>query len=285
MATRRRKATATPKKEGTQGEGFYEFNGTMELFDAIKDTPAGNHSRGYMSKHFCPYSWEEATEGLIRGWREGVGEIHAITSKIQSMEGIQAGGAAIDFDVTGDFIDMGQYMEGVPECMGHLVPNEIVKDEVTILVSASIAGGVDSKTIHTRGAVITALIEKLMETHHVNLLFGFRSHKHAGARDIEMTLKVDLQNEFSRDVIAFCSAHSGFLRRCLFSLMEKDAGSPSCQGEGYGSVSECNKAIEALNKAGIKHYYFGKVTGGDHPEWETPEAALVEVNRIIESLK
>jgi hypothetical protein len=282
MATRRRKAAAAEEGGKQTGSAFYEFNGTMELFDAIKDTPEGNHSRKTMSNSFCKYQWAETMDGLTSGWRDGIGDIHAITSRIQSIEGVQKGGAAIEFDVTGEFIDMGQYMEGVPECMGHLVPNEIIKDEVTILVSTSISGGVSGNMIHTRGALITALIEKLMETHHVNLAFGFKAEDFWGSRALEAVLNINLQDEFSRDVVAFCAAHAGFLRRCLFALMEKDAGVKTC--DGYGYPADCDKVLEALKKTGQKYYYFPKVSGGNHPEWASPEAALVEVNRIIESL-
>ena len=262
---------------------YYEFNGTAELFDFIKDTPENNLSKRYNKKPgFCDYSWNESVESLINGWREGTQEIQKIASQIQSAEGIYMGGHGIDYDVTGDFIDMGSYLVGEPECMGRIVPREIIKDEVHILVSTSFSECVHTDIIKTRGAAITALIEKLMESYEVKLSFGFGSRGHYDGRNIEATLNIDLQNEFSRDIISFCAAHPGYLRRCLFAVMEKDAKTNHCGS--YGISNECEVKQAELKKAGIKHYYFGKVTR-NVDEWRSPESALAEVNRIVELLK
>ena len=267
---------------------YYELNGTTELFDFIKDTPTKNRSRedGY-SARFCPYTFDETIESLKNGWREGTQEIQNITGKIQSAEGIYMGGHGIDYDVTGDFIDMGAYLTGEPECMGRIVPREIIKDEVYILVSTAYSCHVSERTIKTRGAAITALIEKLMEEYEVKLSFGNRVNyrgyytKRAG---LEMLLNINMQNEHSRDVIAFCAAHPGFLRRCIFALREKDLGKSTLEDSSYGISQECEFTIARLKKEGKKFYYFGK-TMGNVEEWSSPKNALREVNRIVELLK
>ena len=264
---------------------YYEFNGTAELFDFIKDTPEDNHSRKYRaSLGFCPYSWADSISGLLSGWREGTQEIQKIASQIHSAEGVYMGGHGIDYDVTGDFIDMGAYLAGEPECMGRIVPREIIKDEVHILVSVSFLALVGSDQIKTRGAAITALIEKLMENYEVKLSFGLSSvnFNDRGGKNIEIVLNIDLQNEYSRDVIAFCAAHPGYLRRCLFSVMERDASLTHCNG--YGRAREYGIKIKELEDSGIKFYYF-KSEANNREEWSSPENALKEVNRIVELLK
>ena len=272
-------------KRTQNGKDIYiEFDGTAELFGYIKGTPENNYSRRYTKSGFCKYSWNESVESLINGWREGTQEIQNIARKIQSAEGIYMGGHGIDYDVTGDFIDMGAFLTGEPECMGRIVPREIIKDEVHILVSVAFSCNVHTGTIKTRGAAITALIEKLMENYEVKLSFGFSSinfNSHGG-KNIEIVLNIDLQNEFSRDVVAFCAAHPGFLRRCLLALMEKEGKKAHCGCYGY--PKDLKIKTEELKKNGIKFYYF-KSESGNRDEWATPENALKEVNRIVELLK
>lgn len=262
---------------------FWEFNGTSELFDAIKDTPVYNRSRVPRNSDFCEYTWDQTLTGLVNGWREGTQEIHHIVSKIHSLEREYLDGHGIEYDVTGDFIDMGVYLTGEPECMGRIIPREIIKDEVHILINTTFSRRVDSRTIKIRGAAITALIEKLMDNYEVKLLFGMGidriSHYH---RNIEVILNIDLQNEFSRDVIAFCAAHPGYFRRCLFALMEKTAKKRDLGNYGYPTF--CKISLDNIKKSGAKNYYFGDLKTNP-PEWSSPEAALQEVNRIVESLK
>jgi len=264
---------------------YYEFNGTMELFDAIKETPAENRSREeFRHDDFCKYTWAECVQGLTEGWREGTQEIQDIVSKIQSAEGAHLGGHDIEYDVSGDFIDMGAFLTGEPECMGRIVPREIITDEIHILVNSTYSWNVTQETIKTRGAAITALIEKLMDNYAVKLSIAIRAAAHHAGKNIEVVLNIDLQNEFSRDVIAFCAAHPGFFRRIMFALMEMDAGKPNLKNTAYGIVEDSSIILDKLRKNGVKHYYFNRVIGNDET-WSSPEAALREVNRIVESLK
>lgn len=268
-------------------ETFVELNGTMELFNFIKDTPSNNYSRKHREEGFCDYTWEETLTGLTDGWREGTQEIESIKSKILSREGVYYGGHGIEYDVTGDFIDMGAYLTGEPECMGRIVPREIIKDEIHILVSAAYSSRIGSDIIKTRGAAITALIEKLMENYEVKLSIGNRVYfQYKRKTNIEVLLNIDLQNEFSRDVIAFCLSHPGYVRRCQFALRERIEKVHSLQDDSYGVSSSSTIALNNLRRAGIKYYYFDRLLRDeDCWPWKSPELALQEVNRIIESLK
>jgi len=269
------------KQQQTGSDIFNEYRSVFEIADILDTIPAENHSRSYDEQYFCPFSFDDTLYALRHGWREGTCEIHAITEKIQTDSRLALDGYAIEYDVTGDFLDMGAYLEGTPECMGSIIPRHIIKDSITIVVNASASFRVSEKIIRTRGAAITALIERLQDEYDVNLVVGINIDAIPNdGRAMEISWQIDLQNEFSRDLVAFAVAHPGFLRRVFFALVEVAAGAKNCSP--YGHVRELKKTLKALN--GARHYYF-PAANYDDAYWEQTETATKKVVEIMQSIQ
>jgi hypothetical protein len=273
-------APRKPKKTEENPYIFQEYNSLNEIANAFEETPVENNSRYYYKPHFCPFSFDETLNSLRHGWHDGNREIHAITEKINTGSMLAPGGYETVYDVTGDFIDIAAYLEGVPECMGSIIPLHVMRDAVTIVVNASASSVISERSIRTRGAAITALIERLQDTHDVNLIVGINSEgtNHGEPGGLEIAWHINLQNEFSRDLVAFAVAHPGFLRRVYFALAEQAFHTTFCKG--YGSVKELEQTLSALK--GQKYYYFS----ANHDEncWNSTGAATARVTEIMREI-
>jgi hypothetical protein len=273
-------APRKPKKTEKSPYIFQEYHSLNELTDAFEATPAENNSKVYYKPNFCPFSFNETLNSLRHGWHDGNREIHAITEQINTSSMLAPGGYEASYDVTGDFLDVAAYLEGVPECMGSIIPLHVMRDAVTVVVNASASSFISERSIRTRGAAITALIDRLQDTYDVNLIVGINSDgtNHGEAGGLEIAWHIDLQNEFSRDLVAFAVAHPGFLRRVYFSLAEQAFHTEHCKG--YGFALELKQALSALK--GQKYYYFPVNNGEGY--WNSTEAAPARVNEIMREI-
>lgn len=258
----------TKTKKGKTVE--MSFESVSEILSYISDTPESNHSRNYNKPSFCPFTWEESI-GLFReGWPDGVKDIAFQADRINDQID-EASGYGIEQDVTGDYIDVGSYLEGVPECFGKMVTAEGPKDEVEIIVSATVSVRVDKSTVFNRGAAIASLIDQLRRTHFVKLSFVVNVTGITGS-DITTYFHVNMQNEYSRDLIAFMAANAAYLRRIWFSIAEKVLGRDEC--EGYGSVSDITPPPGVI--------YFEGLTKNEG--WETIDEAIQRVQAILDGI-
>lgn len=268
MARTRKQTTKT-----SNGDIYLEYHSIYELSRALETTPAGNFSRTYDRPEFCPFTFDATSRALMHGWHEGTREIHALKAAISTTEDLSLGGHDVAYDVTGDWIDMGAYMDGTPECMGSITPQHVIKDTVTIVVNATAHAGISELSIRIRGAAITALIERLQDEYEVNLIVGISNDTWKGR--MEVAWYIDLSDEFSRDVVAFAVAHPGFLRRAFFALLEQARNTDNCHE--YGTVKDLTETLSKLK--GTKHYYFGPNHG--ESEWTSPDRAAAKVIEIM----
>ena len=246
------------------------FDSVSEVLDYISDTPESNYSRGYNNPSFCPFTWEESIRLFREGWPDGVRDITFKADRINDQidEDSRYG---IEYDVSGDYIDVGSYLEGVPECFGKMVTAEGPKDEVEIIVSATASSRVDESTVFHRGAAIASLIDQLRRTHFVKLSFVVKVTGIMGS-DITTYFHVNMQNEYSRDLVAFMAANAAYLRRIWFSIAEKVLEESNC--EGYGRVSNILPAPGVI--------YFEGLTSNEG--WETLDEATTNVQAILDGI-
>jgi hypothetical protein len=246
------------------------FDSVSEILDYISDTPESNYSRGYNKPSFCPFTWEESIRLFREGWPDGVKDITFQADRINDQID-EASGYGIEQDVTGDYIDVGSYLEGVPECFGKMVTAEGPKDEVEIIVSATVSARVDKSTVFNRGAAIASLIDQLRRTHFVKLSFVVKVTGIMGS-DITTYFHVNMQNEYSRDLIAFMAANAAYLRRIWFSVAEKVLERDECGG--YGHVSDITPPPGVI-------YFEGLTT---NEGWETIDEATQRVQAILDGI-
>jgi hypothetical protein len=185
----------------------------------------GGHSSG--NKDFYGTStFAEATKLAREGWHEGVervGEIRAtISSAIQSL--ISRRADSIGYDVFGEYVDVGLFLTGEPECFGVRVSEDsISKSVVRINVNIGVSGSVSHRAIFARGAAVIAAVDVIESTGRRVEVYGVDgSLKHGGNRlhEIQVLLKSASQPlDIDRLVFALC--HPSTLRRFCFSVAEK----------------------------------------------------------------
>jgi len=211
------------------------FNSVAELYNYIKDTPSSNHSASYeCTPEFCSFTFEEALSMLTGGWKDGVRDVSIRADKLK--HGMQISDEGIDYSLSGDYVDIGRYINGNPECFGVFVDEEIPKRNVNIVVNVSYSWTISQERIYNRGAVITALIDELIQTHFVNLTFVDLSKNMPDAgKTLRINLNVDTQNDYSHDLVAFLCANSAYVRRILFAVDERLYKKKDLSNWAYGT--------------------------------------------------
>jgi hypothetical protein len=247
-----------------------EFDSMSEIVDYIADTPSGNHSRSYSDRpDFCPFTWHDSMSAFQTGWYEGTRRAVSIQEKIEaSVEGTDTA-QGLEWDVTGDFVDVGQFMEGVPEHFGLVTEIDRISETVEVVVNVSASCSVDQEVIITRGAAIASLVDRLKSRFFVDLKIVW-TVRYEGRYHC-FSVNVDTKNLYSFDLLVFYVAHPGMLRRLCFSMLEKLHGDAHCYGYGTPCDYEGVKA---------NTIYFGKMYYNDS-DYESPEAAAKKINQLI----
>jgi hypothetical protein len=185
----------------------------------------GGHSAG--NQHFFgTATFKEAVKLAREGWREGVERVQEIratvSSAIQSIVSRRAD--SIGYDVFGEYVDVGLFVTGDPECFGVRVSEDsLSKSVVRINVNIGVSGSVSHRAIFARGAAAIAAIDVIESTGRRVEVYGVDgSLKHGGNRlhEIQVLLKSASQPlDIDRLVCALC--HPSTLRRFCFSVAEK----------------------------------------------------------------
>lgn len=262
-----------------------EFDGTYDLLDYIKaNSLKGAHSKEPREESFCSFTWDETLKMLEYGWPEGDKEIDLKVKSLEGMFQVDAEIPCIDYDVTGDYIDVGRYLEGIPEVYGYFDTQEAKKDEINIIVNTTSSWNITQDQIYNKGAVIINLLDMLQKQYHtVNLQFIWYAQNNYSLYGektgyICMKLNLDLHNTFSKDAITFIVANTGYSRRCMFSLYEIAANVPECGS--YGIV----ETYEEYNHD-TTIYIPELMNNALAYSCKTIEGAKGEIEKIMNSLK
>jgi hypothetical protein len=119
------------------------------------------------------------------------------------------------FDVSGDYVDVGRYLSGEPECMVDwpLQPTSAVGRVITLCAPVTWSGAVSDETIVRRGQVITALALALSRLgHNVELWADRTNTSHSGARRTKIRVLVKGANDVLDPAkVLFAYAHPSML--------------------------------------------------------------------------
>ena len=135
-------------------------------------------------------------------------------------------GVSVEYDVTGDFIDMGRYMEGIPEAVGTMRSGTARNRRVNIIIDLSYSAGTEFDTIVRRGERVLRLVDAL-ESGGVRCNITVIESTECG--HFEFVVKQHNEPLTISDLAV--ATHPEFLRRILFRI---DEHSKTWEG-GYGS--------------------------------------------------
>lgn len=152
-------------------------------------------------------------------------------------------GNNVEYDVTGDFIDMSKYMEGVPEVFGSLHDGNQRRYRANIVINLSWRWDVEPETINARLKNILAFVDWLEANNIRCSITGVTSnecgHLEVNVKDHDETL--DLRE------LAVVS-HPEFLRRATFRFREYsqtiDSGYGNSRSFGLTMEGEANKELK-----------------------------------------
>lgn len=136
-------------------------------------------------------------------------------------------GNTVDYDVTGDYIDMGRYMEGIPESVGTMHQGNARNRRVNIIINLNQWHVIPHGIITHRGERILRLIDALEAGGVRTMLTGIESSE---CNHTEVIIKQHDEPLTITDLAIV--SHPEFLRRIIFRIIEHS----KTFGYGYGDA-------------------------------------------------
>lgn len=219
------------------------FPSLVALADRAEHTAARENSRTN-SDDFSGCSFDKAVSFARHGWPEGAAKAKRLLDRLQ-LPVPHAVHSETYHDVTGSYVDVGEYVQGVPECMVDFRADRRPVRFAHLIVSATFSAAIETQAVIQRGATIAAVVDAL-ETQGirctVDLLFQSTDYtaRIIGATPSTFEVRVPIKEAhapLNLDTLTFGVAHPAYLRRLMFAVMEQypaDVRDHYQVGFGYG---------------------------------------------------
>lgn len=174
------------------------------------------------------------------------------------INGGEASGKELEWDVTGDFIDIGRFLEGEPECYGHLTDGNPRNRRVSIIVNTNFSANVDKTMVNHRSARILRMVDWLESQ---GIRTSVTAIESTECSHVEVIVKRFDEPLVLTDIGVV--THSDFLRRIVLRFVEYSAtfssgyGQPRYFDQGYNHKdweSDYNGEY-AIYAGEVKDYY------------------------------
>lgn len=217
---------------------------------------------------FWTSNFGEAVTLATNGWADGSARV------IARRDGLEPWLAAAKsakvrrqgYEVTGDYVDVGRYLSGEPECFGIEVDADggnINGRVVSIRLNQAVSGSVEAEAIAARGVVVLLavdLLEACGTRCEVILSKGSVSSNHNGSvKDLQVDSSVTVKRAgeaVDLDRLAFWIAHPAAFRRFGFRINEQNGLSPcGCRPTrlaDYGQVDGVVEVDEVCTAKGLR---------------------------------
>ncbi len=224
------------KEIGTRGKLSAEFDSVGEVFRAIKKLgwapkrDKASDRRGRDGSFYTFNSLEEANDIFLNTPEK----IRSFSANDDRLETRESPGKDVEFDVTGDYLDMDRYLEGIPEVFGNAVMGNPRTVFATINVLTSMVSYTNKNYQLQKQKRILRLVDWLEQQ-------GVRTQI-ITAEDSSVWYNSIVVKEFADpfDLNSLAVAmHPDFFRRTMFLMMEQ---SKTWSG-GYGSAVDYDKKM------------------------------------------
>lgn len=250
------------------------FDCLSELVEYANANPDNYYSKTYPRRPgFCNVTFAETVQAASEGWPDGTREIDIAVDMIGTRIS-DADAYHINHDVSGEYIDMGRFVTGEPECFGHMTLEPLPTETISIDVNISAHCGINDQTIINRGAALSAMLDRLTRNYFVKLRFYWGVERITGGHNFVVFFNVDTRNSFSRDLLSFCCAHPGLMRRIMFGVAERLTHQENLGGYGYPTDAP-DSLLFPMNFKQIN----------DNSEFGTIESATAAVQKYLEQAK
>lgn len=170
-------------------------------------------------------TFTEALDLANNGWPEGTNKVLAMRAKIDHIikDLTNARSAAYVYDISGEFVDVGRYLTGEPECFvkedGY---GNINKPIVKIIVNVGASSSMSCETLIARGVSVVAAID-ILEALGRRVEAWIGKNTRCGNIRHELLVNVKHANQpLDIDRLTFAAAHPACLRRLCFSILEQN---------------------------------------------------------------
>lgn len=258
-------------------ESLAEF---MDYADGPTDMTGYRSSRADSAKWYGSETWEEAKAQAFT-WTTGVESIKVARAKIDTVDIETIRKRSMDRGT----INIGEALIGLPDCRRTRVKVESTEDNsggfVDIVLNATVSGAIDGDVIATRGAAVLALSDALETAGKQTRITVVSANGGADRRHYgEWAVVVKHPGrKASMASYAWAVANPGFLRRAVFSAMERmdrvTRKAFNVPG-GYGSVIDIPK--DRFPGAIVVQ---GALYGGH--QWSSAESARAWVDTTLKS--
>lgn len=191
-------------------------------------------------------------------------------------------GSQIEHDVTGDFIDMGRHMEGLPDAFGSMHNGNARNRRVNITLNISQYADMSTRDINHRGERVLRLVDAL-EAGGVRVMLS--AVESSACTHTEVILKRHEEPLTISDLAVV--AHSDFLRRIIFRVVEHSETFSS----GYGSAIVLDRTVTPeviehdTNNDELNIYIAGNMDYGIDDKFDKLERLLVwEMSKPVPEL-
>lgn len=199
------------------------------------------HSHDEMDYSFCPLSWEEAMDQALHGEAKKASDFSKVVDEIQSRMETEV--PRLTHDVTGQILDVGAFVAGEPECFMRRGPKPAPRS-VPVYVDMGFSGGTSARTIQTRAAAITALVDELQTMGLiVDLHVARRQRLSDRSKPVIVDVAIDCRPVDVNILSYVCSPE--FQRRWTWAVFEDYCDKNNPDYGGYGSGQEMARPEEA----------------------------------------
>jgi hypothetical protein len=189
-------------------------------------TRHGRTSRATDRDSWAGGSWAECLGLAKSGWEAGAQRVARMAAPLLEQVSSRMLKPEILLDIEGDAIDVGTYLTGNPEPFLHWTDTEIEAERagkfVHIVCSVSASSYFTTEQLFSKGAAVAILIDALEMSGRRVIVDVCMSVNGANHSD-NFTLTVRVKNApdpLNMENIALACAHSGMLRRLVFSVEE-----------------------------------------------------------------
>jgi hypothetical protein len=216
-----------------------------------------NQSQMYgNSSFFWTDTFAEAGELWQKGWQDGAERVNRHRDQFSAFIAAAKAAKAKRFawEVTGDYVDVGRYMTGEPECFGCDVDegDNVTSRVVSIRLNNCVSAAVDASIICARGLAVLVAVD-LLEACNIRCEVVIGTATRQG-NVVESNVTIKKAGESAEpSAIAFNVAHPSFFRRFGFRFMELNGHAPSqcypCPMTDYGkrqSVVEIDEILSGV---------------------------------------
>lgn len=256
------------KKIGNDMYYVREFANLDEFYNLVCDAQGNDeyssHREDDEDEPFHGTStFDEAVKLARYGWEKGLKDLDYYEDMADKAYASKSNDNMWDVELstTGSYVDVGAYLQGVPECMCDFVSKR-TNTFADIIVNPTVSCWVKPVTIMNRGREIMKLVDALekrhIKTRVVIISVVCSDNVNEGDRWITKVTAKDYNEMLDQNRLVFALAHAAYPRRMMFALqeLEKDIRRDfGCPYGGYGRPGNVAKLPDEVWKPQFENTY------------------------------